>query len=843
MDTDIPDFSDGMGDLLAMNMAAAEEAAEEDVDDDDNPDDDEDPPTALVTAPPTFVEMYKMSNNECGVTLGTEKGFHAIMAAWCDYCTLRQRPPYSSASDAAPDAAPHTIRPGLGLYDDPDALNQKNEQLYNHEVVDGFFRYLVPKRDSENKFYATGNTMKIAKTFLNAHLRCEFYALLKSAGIYSRSGEISVGKSVAVKRCVKAVRERKASEAIEQFTDLLGDVDNVISDEEIRNMLVSVYCPKAGGKFEKCNDLYKLEFAASFNASSSNVRRGEEQRSGRLCNRFIRRVRGFGPNPGLPVSMFLTNHGKHNQDGRVEYTGAGPHCDPLRDTAATLGVLHLYRFVVSGEPFPNFLVFKDFMSVWTYPSHTDRSKAVCAKSYSNTWRAPFEEQGVRVSKLTHQWRRQSQQEMDNMGVSTPHIERMAGTASGDKKQSRSMVKCYLTPPPVPAVAERCNADPKNPLSHNPAWIAVMGEPLRAVLRVGIPTLLEQQQQVHAEWGACTTFQQRQDGRWPGAKESIDSMIHDISRAFQMFASRPICPLTGELLFDSPTHRDLFKEGAFCSLLHLPVFSSKEYADFEALVKVAQDTYFRSAITLTAPVRNELDRILTEKVGGRLTAIERELCCIRVSCISSGSGGSGGSGQPSIDSRNYHQSTGGLQPSLPPQTDTLVNGAPRKRHRPITQQAIISAVASRQGSEGESHLPLVVLDDHWCTTLEDYWRLYKEKWSPLERTQGASWRTDRQLPGLHKIGSRSTWWSTRKHMYALVNYYLATGLSEEDALLQANVTFCSVKLSKGNRRPIKAVSIACKAKLEELGQRILKGRPKKKPRNDGTAFAAAFPNLE
>jgi hypothetical protein len=88
------------------------------------------------------------------------------------------------------------------------------------------------------------------------------------------------------------------------------------------------------------------------------VKNNEEQCVQRLCLRFIRTVRGVGPLPGTIVSFQVTNKAKHNQVGRLEYTAAAPHLDPLRDTSAWHGLLWIWRFIILMEPFPDFLDYK-----------------------------------------------------------------------------------------------------------------------------------------------------------------------------------------------------------------------------------------------------------------------------------------------------------------------------------------------------------------------------------------------------------------------------------------------------------------------------------------------------
>jgi hypothetical protein len=785
-----------------------------------------------------LTQMYSMNRAGCGTSWSTEDGFKPIMPLWAMFCSeVLDRVPFSYDP------------PGLGLYNTPEnnAATDVTEASYDHAVVDKFFNFLVERQES------TKTTMSKAKTFLNSHLKCEFYAVKESKGKYGFiPKKLEVGSIGVVGACVKTVNQRTATEGIRNKTDALALVDNMVSDKETRAMLVSAYCPKKGGRVAKMNNLYKLQFPFSYNSASATARRGEISRYGRVAHRFVTQVKGLGPDPGLPVSHFLTNQGKTNKVGRVEYTGAAPHNDALRDVSASLGMLTLYRFFRTAEPLPNFLDYNDFMDIPTLPSLQNPRKAVGAPTFGAHYKDFMMDAGVMVQKVTHQNRGQAQREMDNNGVDPAHTSRMAGHTSADVKQSRAQKQSYLFSPPVPALAQRGGSDPSTPRSHSPSWILVEGEPLEKLMR--IPTelrnLLEQQKQVHAKYYACQSYKARKAGRWCSAKACLDSMIHDIHRGFQFLASRPICPDTGVLLADQGTFRSQFKDGVFSELLTLPVFESDEWREFEYLMRVAQDEYFSAEINVPMPVRNELERIMKTGLDDRLIGMERSLHflmnAIRSSHPVNGSVGLGGRAAdgPTVPSPSSGLSS--LQPSLPAHEDTLADGlSRRKRRRGIPQQDIVRAehAAARDQGDDSTYAGTDLMDDRACITLEDYWRRYKGKWLPEEERTGGDWRRDKQISGFNRMNAKATWWGVRAPLFALVNYYIDSAhLSEVDALAEANITFCSVPpATLSDMRPIKNVSSACKAKLVELGVVPARGRPRTKKRrgNDGSAFAAAF----
>jgi hypothetical protein len=244
-----------------------------------------------------------------------------------------------------------------------------------------------------------------------------------------------------------------------------------------------------------------------------DLRRGEEHRSQHLVHRFLRTIRALGPLPGTTVSMNLTNKAMHNQEGRSEYTGAAPHYDALRDTAAWLGLLWIYRFFVMKEPLPNFLNYKELFKILTYRSFTNAAARVSESSYSDFWTRFYTDAHVIVGMLTHQPRREGQQYLDDAGETSDKVARMAGHQTVSVQQTRSQVEHYLTPPPVSSMAELGGGKASNPRAYSPSWIIAQGLLVDELMYLLCPDLLEQQKQVHTGYNACKTQKQRLDGRW------------------------------------------------------------------------------------------------------------------------------------------------------------------------------------------------------------------------------------------------------------------------------------------------------------------------------------------
>ena len=117
-----------------------------------------------------------------------------------------------------------------------------NEQFFDRELICGFFKYLSLMKGS------TSNTMTKAKTFVNAHLKCEMYALLRSSDAHYEhiSPNISIGKEVPIINSIAVLKRGTAKRALDDCLDLMGDLDDKISNMQIRSMMESVFDAEPG---------------------------------------------------------------------------------------------------------------------------------------------------------------------------------------------------------------------------------------------------------------------------------------------------------------------------------------------------------------------------------------------------------------------------------------------------------------------------------------------------------------------------------------------------------------------------------------------------------------------
>jgi hypothetical protein len=163
------------------------------------------------------------------------------------------------------------------------------------------------------------------------------------------------------------------------------------------------------------------------------------------------------------------------------------------------------------------------------------------------------------------------------------------------------------------------------------------------------------------------------------------------------------------------------------------------------------------------------------------------------------------------------------------------GSNRKKRKAIPE-------AERLNAEEQTGIPRPKLtgSDSSCRTLKDYWKIFKNKWEPLELKYGNKWRID--LPCTVADGttvlsnSRSQWWSRRKGMYDTVNFLkrkfkdedsgLTFEAAEKMAVDEAEKIFDTVPVAPDGRKKIDDINKVFRDALEALGQPSQRGRPRK-----------------
>lgn len=223
---------------------------------------------------------------------------------------------------------------------------------------------------------------------------------------------------------IKAIFEKyqhsKAVRALENFEDIQSGIINRISEEQMLGMVLEAFCP-ADEAVQRLSPLVRIQTVASIRHTHQTGQRGDDLRSLSASMSFPRRSKFVGPGRGTSLDYTIAKQGKTNKVGKIEYSAFAPHVNPVLDTIAWQGMAILYRFHLLGERLPNFLEHKKFFNVPVYRSATDATAFLNADTQTKEFKTFYASQGVIVEKVTHQGRIQVQQDMDDNGISTPHI--------------------------------------------------------------------------------------------------------------------------------------------------------------------------------------------------------------------------------------------------------------------------------------------------------------------------------------------------------------------------------------------------------------------------------------
>jgi hypothetical protein len=125
---------------------------------------------------------------------------------------------------------------------------------------------------------------------------------------------------------------------------------------------------------------------------------------------------------------------------------------------------------------------------------------------------------------------------------------------------------------------------------------------------------------------------------------------------------------------------------------------------------------------------------------------------------------------------------------------------------------------QQEEEPVIHVPRPELkEDTVLITAKDHYDFWKRKWKPLEVEYGRAWRVDGGGPGTS--GARCSWWGKRCPMYAVMEHYVTTMESEEEAMAEAQKVFDALPAADrecNGRAKAHPLFNAFKKKFKELG---------------------------
>jgi hypothetical protein len=469
---------------------------------------------------------------------------------------------------------------GLGLYN-PSSFTVSGglDSDFNRDRVRKFFLFL-------QEVGLSASQMDKAKQFINSHLRCEFKNRLIAANHQNPYlGNPRVGEAVEVAGSINDVRGQKARKDMDECIDLHAEVDNYIEKQDRLMLELAMNVVRCNdSRVRKMNDLSKLEFAASYNSSKQNLRRGEEHYNQRLVQRFVRQIEGIGPAPGMLCVHIVTNESKRNKSGLFQYTAFARYIDPQQDTAACHGTLLLYRLCLCNQHIDDFFDYRLLYKVATYPSLRSglffpETKDQARRHYSSSWEPFFLDARVNTTKLTHQPRVQGGQDCDRKGCTATDISRMHGHQVATADQSKAGRESYMKNPPTSCLIALSGGDPKKPLLHAPPWASIFPSEALIGQISEVQHLILQRDEAVQRFNACSSVKECRENCFYTIKGTLECMLFEIKCAFQLFASRPLHPETHVLKADGPTFYKRFRNGTLKDVFNLPVFQSSAYDSF------------------------------------------------------------------------------------------------------------------------------------------------------------------------------------------------------------------------------------------------------------------------
>jgi hypothetical protein len=345
----------------------------------------------------------------------------------------------------------------------------------------------------------------------------------------------------------KNAKNNVAIDAVANNEDIQADEHNTISVAAVRQLVDELFSWDDPDKpLYGCGMIQVLNFMASFFSSLQVCRHGEENYKQVLTQRYTRDVDEIGPT-GTTCLFVVSRKSKNTLGDKKSRTCHAPHLDPLRDSSFYHGLLWLYRFMIMDElgdgKFPDFSDYATASLIPTYRKEHD-SRPLGRDQYGKLFArifaaAPY----VDVPKKTHQGKVQGILEMKDAGIPTDDISRFVGQQATSTVETEALANNYLTSPPVNCVVQRAGGRPMRSRDHWPAYttVEVPDDLLRHDPRLG--ALLDQRDRIHADHGKHYTRKARKERQLYSAKGTVDAVIYEIKRVFQVLAARPVDPKT------------------------------------------------------------------------------------------------------------------------------------------------------------------------------------------------------------------------------------------------------------------------------------------------------------
>lgn len=713
---------------------------------------------------PPMNDIYTNLRN-AGVLVpdSTFRHFQSMWRRWHDFC-IDQQPPRPILQGGN-----HI---GLGLFSSATHNVVARLESLDTVLIERFFTWLV------NQPGTTSNLMRKAKTWMNAHARTE----ARHHGEFNVPHGFTVGTVNGVTALMNGLVRRDAQAGRNEFVDMQAFLDVAITPEQKVAMMFSGLRPDHI-TLSRMHILSRFNFCAVFSKAFLMLKRGHDFRKMSYCMLLMRHMETVGPNGGSDNPHVITNEGKTNIVGNYEHSAFVRHCNPLQDAAAWDGIVLLQRYVKMGEPFFDILDYESWYNKRLYRPHQDRDGTLNAATMSKQWKAFYCAHGVICSKVTHQPRKQGQQELDAKGVPISDISRMTGhkqyKARSSEVISKTQQQSYMGTPSVRGCVAGGGGDKNHPESHNPGWgirndtIRGLLDELVAATMPSIPAALITVQQYRShlhgiEANNAPSHAQLLEQRLVTANGCMSYFKFAVESAFLMLAARPVLRVRGvwKLQVESPILYDLSDRENHHAMFSLPVFQSQAFAQLRVEVARSQQNEMNMAVHIEAHLQTVLTRQVTDNLEPRFSVLTQQMLAIQnqqADMLHQQSAQYESLRRLIVDARAQGQADPGIG------VNANVPAAPPILAATAAQPVAVVAVAARERYPNGA--PIYSFRNDSSQTLHEYWNVFEHgsgqgqgavpSLRRLEKKYGTKWRP---TPALR------TFWSRRKPVFALILYF-------------------------------------------------------------------------
>jgi hypothetical protein len=234
---------------------------------------------------------------------------------------------------------------------------------------------------------------------------------------------------------------------MEHMTDLQAAIEGDIGfsgmDRMVRRCL-SHQIPETQGMFT-------TQTMLELRATHQMAARHDDLRAEVFAHMFARDAKKVGPS-GMSMLCSVTNGGKTNKNGNIEYSAVLPHRNPLHCSIFARGCLFIWRFNVMRVQFPVLTDPKDIFRRCTLRQGYDEFNGVTYDSSYKIMKRLYEAEAIVAVKVLHQGRGEMQRFLDDEGVPLDLIRRLCKYIHDDQSDS------YLLNPPLAALLAAAGYD-------------------------------------------------------------------------------------------------------------------------------------------------------------------------------------------------------------------------------------------------------------------------------------------------------------------------------------------------------------------------------------------------